>query len=294
MATNPLAWAEVDDEDLWEKAGVAETLMEEKLMEMGVIPTPIRALKMTDDETHLMIQEARKEERKGQLSKKTIEELEDGQEEENTMDQIRKKRILELKAKAEKNKFGGGGVLEVTAEQFEGDAKKASKNGFVIMLLYRKNSSACDMMTEILGELARKFLSVKFVKLDASNGEVTNFPLNHCPTVMVYSKEKVVNQFTKLDAFAGAKTNAAIVEWELAKVGVLESELTEDPRVSASFGATSIPTTSSSSSQRDSESAYSRSIGGKTGVKDDDDARTAMQRKREEMLAALSDDDFSD
>ena len=42
---------------------------------------------------------------------------------------------------------------------------------------------------------------------------------------MVYSKEKVVNQFTKLDAFAGAKTNAAIVEWELAKVHPFKSRI---------------------------------------------------------------------
>ena len=61
---------------------------------------------------------------------------------------------------------------------------------------------------------------------------ISNLPREDCPIVMVYRNGKVTGQFVKLKSFAGPKTTTDIVEWDLARLGVLQTKLTEDPRPS--------------------------------------------------------------
>lgn len=76
---------------------------------------------------------------------------------------------------------------------------------------------------------------IKFVQLVAEDGLIEGFPVSHCPTVLVYDKGEVKKQFVKLDAFDGAYTTWQVVEWELAELGVVRTDLDEDPRYSREF-----------------------------------------------------------
>jgi hypothetical protein len=41
---------------------------------------------------------------------------------------------------------------------------------------------------------------------------------------------QVVGQFSKLKSFCGPKTTTDVIEWDLARLGILKTSLREDPR----------------------------------------------------------------
>lgn len=209
-------------------AQTGKTQMEETLMQKGVLQR--QQGEMRDDDFDLLMQEERKQFDRNEY--KTIEQLEDEQVDDNTLEFYRRKRLQEMQQEKQRQ-ANFGGLKEIMGEMFESDIKK--HDGPAVLLLYRPGSEPCQLMTRILTTLAAKFPAVKFRKLLGVMA-VKGFPPENCPTVMVYLGGEVQGQFVKLDAFAGPKTNADVVEWCLSRLDILNTELEEDPRyVSAKF-----------------------------------------------------------
>lgn len=202
-----------------------ETNMTEHLMKGGFIERGEKPMK--DDDFHLLLQE--EAERIDKNEYKSVEQLEDEQADDDTIEHYRRKRRLELLADREKQQ-GFGGMKEIMAEMFENEV--TNFKGPAVMLLYRTDHEESELMTRLLTQLAKKFPHVKFRRL-LGNIAVENFPPQNCPTVMVYEGGEVIQQFVTLHAFGGPKTNADVVEWCLAQLNILHTDLEEDPRFSA-------------------------------------------------------------
>ncbi len=152
-----------------------------------------------------------------------------------SLEAMRAKRLQELRAQTQAlSNMKLSLVKEIEPLAFEEEAKEASKRMVVVMLLYLDSSLACQMMLKILETLAKQFPATKFIKMKASS-HIRNFPPEHSPTIIVYREGVPLKQFVTLAAFHGAKTTASDVEWALARIGAVKSELTEDPRESAMF-----------------------------------------------------------
>jgi thiol-disulfide isomerase/thioredoxin len=207
--------------------GEGNTQMHDFCIEMGIVPTPI--LNISHDELQAMAQEATAQQ--NPLARKGVEKLEELEDRiaDDVLHKLREQRRLELRARAGLAIFGD--VLELDGQKFETDVKQASATHHVALLLWRTRCSACDVMKRIFAILAAKFREVKFVTLNAEQGFIANFPLAHCPAVLVYRHGAVVKQFATLSAFAGTDTDAQVVEWELSELDVVRSDLNEDPRL---------------------------------------------------------------
>ncbi len=125
-------------------------------------------------------------------------------------------------------------MAEIQPEDFADGVTAASKNGYVVLFVYHDNHGPSDVLGAMLGSISTKFPSVKFVRIRHC-AALSSVPPRDCPLVMVYRNERSVRQFSTLEAFHGPKTTAADVEWALAKVGAVPTEMQEDPREAALF-----------------------------------------------------------
>jgi len=162
-------------------------------------------------------------EKKKSAKEKSESDLSDSDEE--FFKSYRNHRIQEMKGAAE----DGGKALEtIVAPDFEEKVVIKSLKSPVVMLIF-SGSQECDALSALLLPLSFKFKNVTFLRIEA-NSMLRNVPKEDCPIVMVYRKGKVIGQFTKLKSFHGSKTTSDVIEWDLSRLGIIETELEEDPR----------------------------------------------------------------
>lgn len=88
----------------------------------------------------------------------------------------------------------------------------------------------CRILNEILTEMARKHVFVKFIKAVATS-VVENFADEHCPSIMLYKGGEIqVSKVPVGHELGGKRMNFQTVEYFLAEQGVVEVEYEEDPR----------------------------------------------------------------
>ena len=140
----------------------------------------------------------------------------------------RDKRLQELKEIAAKPKYGS--ILHITKEDYVREINDAPKDVFVVLVLYQDYLEYSVMLVNILTEIAKKNIFVKFVKSIATK-TIPDFSDDHWPGVLIYKNGEIVHQLIPaLQEFGGIKICKPIVEYVLAKKGIIESELEEDPR----------------------------------------------------------------
>ena len=140
----------------------------------------------------------------------------------------RDKRLLELKELAAKPKFGE--IKQITKEDYVREINDAPKDVYVVLVLYQDYLEYSVLLTNILAEIAKKNIFVKFVKSIATK-TIPEFSDDHWPGVLIYKNGEIVHQLIPaLGIFGGKKVNKAIVEYVLAKKGIIESDIENDPR----------------------------------------------------------------
>jgi hypothetical protein len=97
-------------------------------------------------------------------------------------------------------------VSEISVSDFEA-IKTATAAGEhdVVMLLWREADRASQLMRTIVKTLAGRHRSTHFVEMlvDQRGVAIQNFPVAHCPTIMVYSKVLSLPLLTLLLFFRG-------------------------------------------------------------------------------------------
>ena len=146
----------------------------------------------------------------------------------------RQQRIKELKK--DKNTIKYGDVIHISRPDWNREVNDASRSGtWVIVNLTRHTSSLsvrhdelCDLVEETIHELAAKFEKVKFVFI-SSTSAIENWPAENLPTLFCYRFGKMQHQLIGINALGGPGLNCLRLEWRLARLGIVETELEEDP-----------------------------------------------------------------
>ncbi|KAL7713257.1 Phosducin domain-containing protein [Entamoeba marina] len=169
-------------------------------------------------------------EQRNELEDKNLEEIDELLEDDDSDDElqrIKEKRLAEMRALAEKNKFKE--VTELTAGEYNTEVTEASKKCIVVVLLYKSGIEGCDVLMTRLNELAFKKRSTKFVKI-LSHLAIPNYPDKLLPTLIVYKDTNHVKQFIGLAEFGGNNMSCDDLEWALSRVGAVETTLKSDPK----------------------------------------------------------------
>ena len=98
----------------------------------------------------------------------------------------------------------------------------------VVLLLFKKGHYGSSYMLVTLERLAAKFGDVKFLKI-VSTECIPGYPDRNLPTLLVYKDDDMLAQWVGTKMFGGAQYSADDVEWELAQLGVLATELAKNP-----------------------------------------------------------------
>uniref|UniRef100_V5FV39 Viral IAP-associated factor n=1 Tax=Anoplophora glabripennis TaxID=217634 RepID=V5FV39_ANOGL len=161
-----------------------------------------------------------------ELNLDELDELEDS-EDEAILLEYRQKRIAEIRALAERKKFGT--VLEISAQDYVIEINKAGEGIWVILHLYKQGIPLCALINEHMRCLAAKYPTVKFVK-SISTTCIPNYPDKNLPTIFVYFEGELKSQTVGPLEFRGPNLTQDEFEYLLGKAGAVETDIKEDPR----------------------------------------------------------------
>jgi len=190
----------------------------------GNLPSQPQELTVPEETLeHIIVQRAQLQ----QLYQLQQPDYENEEDDIEALEQYRLARLAELRAEANKEHFGS--LRQISAAQFADEVTNAGKDIWVVLLLFTHGSNQCDLLERILCQLTLKFPVVKFRKILSSDC-IREYPEENLPTLLIYYEGQVKHKFIGLKPFGGQRLTCDDVEWELSKVGVLETELDEDPR----------------------------------------------------------------
>ncbi|XP_044132654.1 phosducin-like protein 2 [Bufo gargarizans] len=158
-----------------------------------------------------------------------LKEVEDAFQEENekAIELYRKKRIKELQTLQKTQKYGE--LNDISGNLYVKEVTNAKDGVWVVLHLYRSCIPMCDLLNNHLRILAKKFPETKFLKSTADNC-IPNY-LDAClPTLLLYRNGQIKGRFIGTDQCGGTSVTPEELEWKLADVGAIISDLEEDPR----------------------------------------------------------------
>lgn len=156
-----------------------------------------------------MAEEAK--ERIDPLAFKSVQELDELEEEGNEFDDSREleayrlKRIAEMKALQQKNKFGE--IYPMARDEFVKEVTEGSKEVWVIVFLFQDYVPDSKALAEILVPLARKHKATKFLSIKADSC-IENYPDRNVPTLLLYHEGNCQHRIVGIQDFGGNKMNA--------------------------------------------------------------------------------------
>ncbi|CEM06388.1 unnamed protein product [Vitrella brassicaformis CCMP3155] len=169
-----------------------------------------------------------------------LDQLEDDLDE-DVLRRYRARRLAELRAKKEEAAYSE--IQHIGKADFVDEVTEASRGGrHVVVHLYRDSSEMCRVLNRCLAELAARHQAVKFCK-GISVDVLPGYPDHQLPTVLLYKDGMCQKQLVGEPEWGGrqmmARLSADAVEWRLARHGVLQTQLEEDPLVASTISSSS-------------------------------------------------------
>lgn len=158
---------------------------------------------------------------------------------EQFLESYRKMRLSQFLENKERPKLFGQ-VIPINRTDWNREVNDASEDGtWVVIHLTAQNSSPAShplhldicylMENDIIPQLAHKFTHVKFVSIPSTSA-IPNWPEENLPTIFCYRYGILQHQLLGLKDVGGACINIGRVEWRLAQLGVLHTQLDRDPQ----------------------------------------------------------------
>ncbi|CAH1186447.1 unnamed protein product [Phyllotreta striolata] len=206
-----------------------DTQWNDVLRAKGIIPP--KEKEVTEDQIVSMLEQTIEQKTAtgknlSELDLDELDELEDS-EDEAVLNEYRAKRIAELKALAERQKFGYVG--EISAQDYINEVNKAGEGIWVVLHLYKQGIPLCALINEHMKQIAAKFPAVKFLK-SISTTCIPNYPDKNLPTIFVYFEGDLKTQLAGPLAFRGPNLTQNEFEYLIGKTGAIETSIKEDPR----------------------------------------------------------------
>ncbi|KAB0792817.1 hypothetical protein PPYR_14780 [Photinus pyralis] len=209
-----------------------DTEWNDVLRAKGIIPP--KEKEVTEDDLVNMLEQTIKEKQATgdgkhitDMNLDELDELEDS-EDEGILLEYRQKRIAEMKALADRSKFGS--VLEISAQDYVQEINKAGEGIWVVLHLYKQGIPLCALINQFMHNLAAKFRTVKFVK-SISTTCIPNYPDKNLPTIFIYFEGEMKKQLVGPVELRGPNMTQDEFEYMIGKAGAVPTDLTEDPRV---------------------------------------------------------------
>nr|XP_034967925.1 phosducin-like protein 2 [Zootoca vivipara] len=195
------------------------------LREFGILP-PKEEVKDEVEEMVLRLQKEAEVKPYEKMNLKQLKEAEDEFDEEDrkAVEMYRKRRLEELQ---KGQRFGE--LREISGEQYVKEVTNAQKGVWVVIHLYRSSIPLCVLINRHLSLLATKFPETKFVKAIA-NSCIENYHDSCLPTLFVYESGEIKGKFIGIRECGGANLTVEELEWKLAEVGALKTDLEENPK----------------------------------------------------------------
>ncbi|NXJ72077.1 PDCL2 protein, partial [Rostratula benghalensis] len=194
------------------------------LRDFGILP-PKEKVK---DETEEMVLRLQKE-AEGNMNPEELKDTEDDFDEADrkAIEMYRQQRMQEWKCLQRRRKYGELG--EICGEQYVKEVTNAPEDVWVIIHLYRASIPLCLLVNNHLSLLARKFPDVKFLKAIV-NSCIQNYHDRYLPTILVYKTGEIKGRFIGVAECGGMYLQVEELEWKLAEVGAVETDLEENPK----------------------------------------------------------------
>eukprot|EP01133_Synstelium_polycarpum_P016757 gene16757-19923_t len=224
---------------------------------LGNMEAPPKEL--TEDEIYTLVEEAAQlyhaKEKEAKLKGASLEdliEMEDD-EDEDVLENLRKKRIAQMKEEALRNKFGE--LYHISEPSYKQEVTEA-KGYIVVVHLFKQGIPQCQLVNDHLQVLAKKFKATKFVKI-RSEEAIHNYPDRNLPTILVYAAGDIVGQVITLAKVGGDSVTSKDLEWALSRFGAFKTDMTQDPRTVVKKTTTTNSFSSNRPRIEDSDDDYS-------------------------------------
>ncbi|XP_065877687.1 uncharacterized protein [Euphorbia lathyris] len=138
---------------------------------------------------------------KSWIDKKTeeeLEDLEDDLDDDQFLEEYRKKRLAEMRVTAKVSRFGT--VVPISGSDFVREVSQAPPDVWVVVILYKDGYQQCGVLLKCLEELATRYPATKFVKI-ISTDCIPNYPDCNLPTLLVYNNGAVKANYVGLHNF---------------------------------------------------------------------------------------------
>ncbi|XP_074131561.1 phosducin-like protein 2 isoform X1 [Sminthopsis crassicaudata] len=198
------------------------------LRDFGILP-PKEVKKDMADDLVLHLQKETTAKPYESMTLNQLKEAEDDFDDEDmrAMESYRQKRLQEWKALQKTQKFGE--LREISGDQYVKEVTNAEKDVWVIIHLYRTSNRMCLMLNQHLSVLARKFPEVKFLKA-LVNSCIQHYHDRCLPTLFVYKNGQIQRKFIGIFECGGVNLKLEELEWKLAEVGAIQTDLEENPK----------------------------------------------------------------
>ncbi|XP_017841767.2 viral IAP-associated factor homolog [Drosophila busckii] len=211
-----------------------DTEWNDVLRAKGIIGPKQKEAEITEDQIQALMDDAIKRKTALESERKPIDdmdldeldELEDS-EDEAVLEQYRQRRIAEMRAVAEKSKFGS--VIEISGQDYVNEVTKAGEGIWVVLHLYANGVPLCALLHHHMQQLAVRFPQTKFVRSVATTC-IPNFPEKNLPTIFIYHEGALRKQFIGPLELRGEKLTLDELEFMLGQAGAVPTEIKEDPR----------------------------------------------------------------
>jgi len=210
-----------------------DTQWNDALRQHGIIPEkPKPEVEITEEQIMSMLDATVLDKTGGKsrdLTTKTLDELDEleDDEEEAILMQYKQKRLLEMKAELAKSQFGE--VLEITAADYVQAINKAGKGIWVVLHLYKQGIPMCSLLNQFMARLAVKFPTTKFVK-SISTVCIPDYPDKNVPTIFIYYEGEMKKQYIGEDSLRGMRLTIEEFEYVLGINGAVKTTIEKDPR----------------------------------------------------------------
>ncbi|EDW19050.1 viral IAP-associated factor homolog [Drosophila mojavensis] len=215
-----------------------DTEWNDVLRAKGIIGPKQKEAEITEDQIQAMMndviqrrtdlppQEGQRDKLIDDMSLDELDELEDS-EDEAVLEQYRQRRIAEMRALAEKPRFGS--VREISGQDYVNEVTKAGEGIWVVLHLYANGVPLCALIHHHMQQLAVRFPQTKFLRSIATTC-IPNFPEKNLPTIFVYHEGAMRKQFIGPIELRGEKLTLDELEFMLGQVGAVPTEIKEDPK----------------------------------------------------------------
>ena len=170
-----------------------------------------------------------------------------GSSDDEFLEEYRRTRLREMeevaggRRRSRRREGGHGDLVPISRPDWTREVNEASRGGrWVVVLLTLggggggggapslRAADACRAAEEAAKALAADFPEVKFVSIPARAAN-EHWPEGNLPTLFCYRNGKLREQMVGIGEFGGPGITAGRIEWRLAELGVVETELGSDP-----------------------------------------------------------------